>query len=62
MTQEMRGRVREHSVILTFPVAAVGTVQIPDPGCRYTWHSAGLTCDYYFRGRTRERPECGTRR
>jgi hypothetical protein len=36
----------EHSVILTFPVAAVGTVQTPDPGCRYTWHIAVLTCDH----------------
>src|SRR6266478_2674188 len=35
----------EHSVILTFPVAAVGTAQTPDPVCRYTWHSAALTCD-----------------
>src|SRR5215471_10577136 len=25
---------REHSVILALPVAAVGTVQTPDPGCR----------------------------
>jgi hypothetical protein len=30
--------LREHSVILTFPVAAVGTVQTPDPVCHYTWH------------------------
>ena len=35
----------EHSVILTFPVAAVGTVQTPAPVYRYTWHSAVLTCD-----------------
>jgi hypothetical protein len=35
----------EHSVILTFPVAAVDTVQTPGPGCRYTSHSAALTCD-----------------
>jgi hypothetical protein len=36
----------EHSVILTFPVAALGTVQTPDPVYRCTWHNAGLTCDY----------------
>src|SRR5215470_10193321 len=36
----------EHSVILTFPVAALGTVQTPDPVSRCTWHNAGLTCDY----------------
>src|SRR5215471_10635120 len=31
---------REHSVILAFPVAAVGTVQTPEPGCRSPGHSA----------------------
>src|SRR5215470_17055711 len=36
----------EHSVFLTFLVAAVGTVQTPDPRYRYTWHSAVLTCDH----------------
>src|SRR5262245_2859532 len=36
----------EHSVILTFLVAAVGTVPTPDPRYRYTWHSAVLTCDH----------------
>jgi hypothetical protein len=36
----------EHSVILTFPVAALGTVQTPDPVYRYTWHIAVLTCGY----------------
>ena len=35
----------EHSVILTFPVAVVGTAQTPDPECRYTWHSAAPTSD-----------------
>jgi signal transduction histidine kinase len=35
----------EHSVILTFPAAAVDAVQTPGPGCRYTSHSAALTSD-----------------
>jgi hypothetical protein len=36
----------EHSVILTFLVAAVDTVQTPDPVCRYTWHIREPTSDY----------------
>jgi len=35
----------EHSVILTFPVAAVGTVQTPAPVSRYTSHSAARASD-----------------
>ena len=35
----------EHSVILTFPVAAVGTVETPDPVCRYTSHTGAPTSD-----------------
>src|SRR5437763_16955260 len=38
-------RLREHSVILTFPVIAVDSTQTPDRVCRYIWHSAALTCD-----------------
>src|SRR5215211_853758 len=38
-------RSREDSVILTFPAAALDTVQTPEPTYRCTWHNAGLTCD-----------------
>src|SRR5262249_33207343 len=38
--------VREHSVILTFPVAAVGTVETPGPVGRYTSHTGAPTSDY----------------
>ena len=31
---------REHSVILTFPIAAVGPrIGTPEPACRYPWRS-----------------------
>ena len=43
----------EHSVILTFLVAAVGTVQTPDPVCRYTWHIGVPTSDAYSLHTTR---------
>jgi hypothetical protein len=38
-------RKREHSVILTFPVVAVGIVQTPAPVPRYTSHSVARASD-----------------
>ena len=48
-----RHQQREHSVILTFPVAAVGTAQTPDRVCRYTWHSEARASDYRWLHTTR---------
>jgi len=44
-TRPDSAREREHSVILTFPVAAVRTVQTRAPVSRYTSHSAARASD-----------------
>ena len=44
---------REHSVILTFPIAAVGTARTPEPACRYTWRSVAQASDCCWRPTTR---------
>ena len=43
---DAQGLSWEHSVILTLLVVSVDSAQTPDPKCRYTWHSAVLTCGY----------------